>query len=156
MGLRGRPPKPTVLEIMQGRPGKRPLNKREPQPNRVAADIGAKPPDHLPESARKWWAYYGDILRDMRVLTEADLVALEGLALVTTQRIEQEANLAKAGPLYKTSTGYITISPQFFIVGQLRERELKLLREFGLTPSARTRVQTVAPQHKQNVFASLG
>ncbi|HZK10243.1 MAG TPA: phage terminase small subunit P27 family, partial [Clostridia bacterium] len=36
MATRGRKPKPTALKVLEGNPGKRPLNKNEPQPERKA------------------------------------------------------------------------------------------------------------------------
>ena len=75
------------------------------------------------------------------MITETDLVAMEALARTTTERVAQEEQLRKSGPLYKTKSGYIQVSPLFSVVSTLRERELKLLREFGMTPSSRTRVQ---------------
>ena len=46
----GRPRKPTVLKILEGNPGRRPLNKSEPE----YAPTVAKP-DDLSEVAAKWW-----------------------------------------------------------------------------------------------------
>src|SRR5262245_30387371 len=72
------------------------------------------------------------------------------LAKTTTERISQEEQLRKSGPLYKTTSGYIQVSPLFSVVSTLRERELKLLREFGMTPSSRTRVQVAREEKTQN------
>ena len=36
MAMRGRKPKPTALKVLEGNPGKRPLNKKEPQPEKKA------------------------------------------------------------------------------------------------------------------------
>ena len=36
MATRGRKPKPTALKVLEGNPGKRPLNDREPVPPRAA------------------------------------------------------------------------------------------------------------------------
>jgi P27 family predicted phage terminase small subunit len=148
MGLRGYATAPTALKILRGNPGKRALPKNEPMPAAVPQNIGETPPEHMPEAHRKWWVYYSDILRDMKVLTVADLVALENLAGATADRIAQEADLAKTGPLYKTTWGAVQISPLFNVVDRLKERELKLLREFGLTPSSKTKVQTVGGERK--------
>jgi P27 family predicted phage terminase small subunit len=148
MGLRGRPPKPSVIEIAEGCPGKRRLNLLEPKPAQITEEETHAPPEHLSEDAKKWWMYYATILRGLQVLTEADLIALENLAGATADRIANEANLAKTGPLYKTSWGEVRISPLFNLVAQLKDRELKLLREFGMTPSSRTRVQMTTDSKK--------
>ena len=42
--MRGPPPKPTYLRILEGNPSKRPLNRNEPQPPPVET---LDPPDYL-------------------------------------------------------------------------------------------------------------
>lgn len=142
MGLRGPAPKPSVIEMAEGYPGKRALNRNEPKPSGLTVAEAKKSfPKHMPTQYRKWWRYYAPILASIQVLTEADLISLEKLCRATGERVEQEEQLLKATPLYKSpKSGYIQVSPLFTIVQQLREQELKLLREFGLTPSSRTRV----------------
>ncbi|MEQ8198694.1 MAG: phage terminase small subunit P27 family, partial [Clostridiaceae bacterium] len=36
MAQRGRKPKPTAIKVLEGNPGKRPLNKNEPKPEKKA------------------------------------------------------------------------------------------------------------------------
>jgi phage terminase small subunit len=43
----------------------------------------------------------------------------------------------------------------FSVVSTLRERELKLLREFGMTPSSRTRVQVAREEGMEDLWAIL-
>ena len=47
--MRGPPPKPTYLRILEGNPSKRPLNRNEPQPPPVET---LDPPDYLGGHAR--------------------------------------------------------------------------------------------------------
>ena len=49
MATRGRKPKPTALKLLEGNPGKRPLNDREPVPPRAALKC---PAWLLPEAKR--------------------------------------------------------------------------------------------------------
>ena len=132
MGLRGPAPKPSTIERAEGYPGKRKRNTEEPQPTELtAAEVKRRCPKHLKGEERKWWRYYGELLTPLRVITETDLVAMEALARTTTERVAQEEQLRKSGPLYKSKSGYIQVSPLFSVVSTLRERELKLLRELG-------------------------
>ena len=143
MGLRGPAPKPTVLEIAQGCPGKRKPPAREPKPLEFSAsDLKRAPKGHNARE-RHWWRYYGEILGSMRVLTQADRTALATLATASAEREQNDAQLRKAGPIYQVPGGAVRVSPLFKVGSILRDRELKLLREFGLTPSARTRIQMV-------------
>ena len=143
MGLRGFPPKPSVIEIAEGCPGKRKLNAREPKPRELSAVDLKQIPPAFNEREVRWWKYYAKMMSPMRVLTEADRTALATLATASAEREENDEQLRKSGTIYRVPGGAVRISPLFKVGMALRDRELKLLREFGLTPSARTRVQTV-------------
>jgi P27 family predicted phage terminase small subunit len=147
MGLRGFPPKPTALKLIEGNPGHQRINKSEPRPDDLTPRIArSRYPKYLARDERRLWRYYAGLLASLRVLTEADLVGLEQMSRVTAERIRMEAILAKTGPLAKSKkTDTVYISPVWMVVQGLRDRELKLLREFGMTPSSRTRISVTGP-----------
>jgi P27 family predicted phage terminase small subunit len=156
MSLPGRTPKPSRIEAAQGFPGKRKPNPREPKPAELAASDLRRAPRGMDERERRWWHYYAGILGAMRVLTEADRTALATLATSSAERENNDEQLRKTGPIYKTPDGYIRVSPLFKCGSIMRQRELKLLQEFGLTPSARTRVSMVCePAAEQDLMAML-
>ena len=64
----GPAPKPTALKKLAGNPGKRPLNDREPQPERVAP----AQPRGLPSGAKEFWDAHVEKLEQLGVLTEVD------------------------------------------------------------------------------------
>ncbi len=146
----GRPRKPTAIKVLEGNPGHRPMNLLEPKPREIDEDrFACRAPKHLTHEQRRWWRYYGRQLAAMRVLTEADLMLLDQMAKITAELFSAEADLAKKGPLYRykrneEDPGYVQVSPVFIVTRQLREQLLKCLRECGLTPSARTRVNMIA------------
>ena len=51
MATRGRKPKPTALKVLEGNPGKRPLNELEPKPKKQAPSC----PSWLEPEAKKEW-----------------------------------------------------------------------------------------------------
>jgi P27 family predicted phage terminase small subunit len=140
MGYRGPIPKPTAMEILEGRPGHRPINRNEPKPRNVPP----KCPDHLDEKARKEWRRIVPILMRMRVLTEADGYALASLCQTYSTMVKAQEKLNEAGFLYKAPSGYVMQSPVLAVVNQCIETIVKLSREFGLTPAARSRVSTTS------------
>jgi len=71
--MRGPPPKPTYLRILEGNPSKRPLNRNEPQPPPVET---LDPPDYLGGHAATEWCRIVPGLSAMRLLTIADIPAL--------------------------------------------------------------------------------
>jgi P27 family predicted phage terminase small subunit len=142
MGYRGPTPKPSVIEIAEGCPGKRPVNRREPAPRTVAP----KCPPHLDELARKEWRRLVPVLRRMRVLTEADGIALGNLCQAYSTMITAQEKLNKMGLLYKAPSGYVMQSPLLGVVNQCVDTITKLTREFGLTPAARSRIIVNPPE----------
>ena len=136
MGTRGPIPKPTVIEIMEGRPGHRPVNWREPQPRAVAPRC----PDYLDARAKKEWRRLVPILQRMRVLTEADGIALGNLCQTYSTMLKAQEKLNELGILYKSPSGYVMQSPLLNIVSACVDTLNKLSREFGLTPASRSRL----------------
>ena len=137
MGERGPAPKPTSLVLLEGNRGKRPLNANEPKPR------AAKPkcPAYLDAIAVKEWKRLVPILSRMKVLTEADGIALANLCQAVSTMVKAQEQLTKNGVLYKTKSGYIQQSPLLGIVNSQVDIINRLCREFGLTPSSRTRIR---------------
>jgi P27 family predicted phage terminase small subunit len=55
--------------------------------------------------------------------------------------VKAQEQLNKSGVLYKTKSGYIQQSPLLGIVNSQIDIINRLCREFGLTPSSRSRIQ---------------
>jgi P27 family predicted phage terminase small subunit len=151
MGFRGPAPKPTAIKRLEGNPGKRKLNEAEPKPMMGAPEC----PDYLDDVAKKEWGRLTTILTAMRVLTEADYIALANLCQAYSTLMDAQRQLNKTGILYKTKSGYIQQSPLLGIIHTQTTIVNNLLREFGLTPSSRTRVAIAEPEKKPNRFAEL-
>src|SRR5437764_2229359 len=85
------------------------------------------------------------ILMGMKVLTEADYIALGNLCQAYSTLIEAQKHLNKGGILFKTPSGYIQQNPLLGIIRAQTNIVNGLLREFGLTPSSRTRIAIREP-----------
>ena len=150
-GQRGPAPKPTALKKLLGNPGKRKLNEAEPIPRSRLPHC----PDHLDQLAQKEWNRLVKILTGMRVLTEADYIALANLCQAYSTLIAAQIQLNKTGILYKTKSGYVQQSPLLGIITAQTTIVNNLLREFGLTPSSRTRIAVAQPADEHDEFAML-
>jgi P27 family predicted phage terminase small subunit len=146
MGLRGPAPRPTALRVLEGNPSKRPLNRSEPKPRAKTPPC----PDHLDELAKAEWKRLVRIIRHMRLLTEADYMALANLCQAYSRMVKAERKLAEAGLLYKTQSGYVQQSPLLSVINTSVETITKLCREFGLTPSSRSRIQLMSSEGAQS------
>lgn len=149
----GPAPLPSALKELRGNPGHRPLNKNEPKPKRVAPRM----PDNVKadEQARKHWKRIVPLLTTMRVLTEADGVALGNLCFDIAVLEQAQDKLRKSGLLIKSGRSQmIHANPLLAVVAATTDRVTKGLREFGLTPSSRSRLVTT-PIPKVNKWTEL-
>jgi len=133
--MAGRRPKPTHLKLLQGNPGKRPLNANEPKPPQELPP----PPDHLNEAAKEEWNRLGPQLVKLNLLSAIDRSAFAGYCVVYSRWVEAELMLAKTGPVFKAPSGYPQLSPYYTIANQCLAQMRQYLIEFGMTPSSRSR-----------------
>src|SRR5687768_3708732 len=86
---RGRKPKPTLLKILDGNPGKRPINESEPN----APDGVPDCPDWLDDEAKAEWARVIPELREMGLLSRADRPALAAYCTAWSRWVQAEAQV---------------------------------------------------------------
>ncbi|CAE6855302.1 hypothetical protein R75461_07676 [Paraburkholderia nemoris] len=138
--MRGRKPVPTALKLARGNPGKRPLPDAEPFPG-----LEVVIPDWLSPVARKHWPTIADPLRAAGLLTALDTTAL-GLyceAFVRWQYANEQ--IVKLGPVVVGAAGYPVKSPFVTVANTAYEQLSRMLVEFGMTPSSRSRVTATKP-----------
>ena len=136
MATRGRKPKPTALKILEGNPGKRPLNENEPVPPKGSV----KCPSWLEPEAKKEWKRLAPSLEAMGVLTQVDLTAFAGYCQAYARWREAEEFLTQHGSIFKTPSGYVQQVPQVSIAQQNLKIMQSFCSEFGLTPATRARI----------------
>jgi P27 family predicted phage terminase small subunit len=153
---RGRPRKPTEVKIAQGT-------------NRPDRDMSIKmnegipdPPGYLSPQALIHWDRMVAACRKVRTLTEADGDALAMLCLAFEEyrtadiivRDEGEIcrvkHVSKAG---EVSEGGAYQHPAVGIRTNAWKKIVKMLREFGLTPSARAGMKMAAHEKEENPIA---
>lgn len=152
MGMRGPAPKPTALKRLEGNPGRRPLNEREPQPAR-----GARPsaPKWLSEAARAEWRRVVRDLHDTGVLTTIDLAVLEGYCVSYARWRAAESVLATSPEVVESDKGNLYMNP-WLGVGRTALRDmLRFAQELGMTPSARSRLQVEREQTEDDLATAL-
>lgn len=136
MATRGRKPKPTALKVLEGNPGKRPLNEYEPVPPKGTIEC----PDWLEEEAKREWERLAPSLEAMGVLTTADLTAFAGYCQAYARWREAEEFISQHGSIFQTPSGYVQQVPQVSIAQQNLKIMQSLCAEFGLTPATRARI----------------
>ena len=135
MGKRGPASKPTNLKVLQGNPGRRPINEKEPK--FPIADEVPSPPSYLSTYAKKEWKRIAPLLHRNRLLTEADISILAGYCQAYNRWIEAEKLIRTYGYTSETDKGNIIQRPEVGIANKALDEMLKYAKEFGLTPSSR-------------------
>ena len=142
MGARGPAPKATNLKILEGNPGKRPLNGDEPTP-----ESGAVCPDWLSDKAKIEWGRLAPILESCGILTKADEDTLAAYcdALVNFKRCTKSL---ESGELVEDGK----INPMVRAQRNYAELLTKFGTRLGLSPSDRTSLK-VSPKIKASKWA---
>jgi P27 family predicted phage terminase small subunit len=151
----GPAPTPTAVKALKGNPGRRPLNTAEP----VTPQLSITPPDWMEgdELAKQFWHEIGNVVRAMNVAQESDRVALELLALCLSEVRRARDELDREGRVSSSMQGGEQPSAQFKIMKQMIAQAVAIMKEFGMTPAARSRVKTLAAgQKKSKLSAFLG
>jgi len=136
--------KPTALKLIMGNPGKRPINPREPKPENRIPD----PPECLTTVAAIEWMRVSEELGALGLLTGLDRAALAAYCQAYGRWVQAESAIAEmakrdlltGGLMIKTSNGNAIQNP---LVGTAHKAAADMVRyacEFGMTPSARSRI----------------
>ena len=136
LAQRGRKPIPTAIKVLEGNPGKRPLNTKEPKPKSKAP----KCPSWLETEAKKEWRRVAKQLEQLGILTEVDMAAFSGYCQAYARWKEAEEFISKHGTIVKTPSGYWQQVPQISIASNYLKIMSRFCEQFGLTPSARSRI----------------
>jgi P27 family predicted phage terminase small subunit len=143
--------------VLEGNPARRPLPANEPRPLPGEPEM----PKYLDREARREWKRLVPILLSMRVLSAADGLQLANLCQAYSILLQAHKAMRQAGKgggsglLMKTPGGYVQQSPLLGILNGQVEILNRISREFGLTPSARTRLEATAEPAIDSLEAKL-
>lgn len=133
-------PTPTKLKQLRGNPGQRKSNEKEPQ---LAAEIPQAPPHLTDPIAIAEWQRLTQLLYEVGVLAKVDANALALYCDAHAAYIEAKKDIAENGFNAITGTGSIIQRPSVGVFHRCRTDMLKILCEFGMTPSSRTKVSVL-------------
>lgn len=153
MGQRGTKPKPTALKLIEGNPGKRPLNVNEPKPKPKRPAC----PAWLNKEARKMWKRLAPELDRLGLLTVVDGEAFAAACQSYGIWAECEQILKAEGRtvLVATKAGEHEAARPEVAIGNAALKNFKMFcSEFGLTPSSRTGIH-IDKTEEQDAFREL-
>lgn len=102
-------------------------------------------PDWLSPEASKHWPAVAKQLHDAGLLTAIDVTALALYCESFARWKDANARIVKYGTVVKSPNGYPIQSPYLAIANKAQEQMTKLLAEFGMTPSSRSRCVATKP-----------
>lgn len=153
-----RPSKPTALKLIAGNPGKRALNKQEPDPTYLH-DL--TPPEWLAPDAAQVWSEMAPMAARSKLLTEVDVqafamgcVAIAGYRLATRRTgedgVKRKVATDEKGNALSDEDGNPVyagehLNPWALYQSMTFKQAMLVFDKFGMTPQARTRI-AVQPQ----------
>jgi P27 family predicted phage terminase small subunit len=146
-------PIPTALKLLRGNPGKRPLNKNEP----TFSDALPVAPEWLTKRAKDVFTLLATRLNEMGYASASHTEAL-ALAAMRQDEIEHCNRALARGYTFTVITDRggkaIKPRPEVAMRAEAARHLQSLLVEFGLTPSAATKI-VVPRRQKKNPFQAL-
>lgn len=134
--------RPTVIENLYGRPGKRPPPKDEPMPEGELGD----PPEQLTPAQQKIWAYYlGHSPKGLLTPLERGVLAVYVVAeSLFLQAVDLQAKRPMVTATATKAGTFPVVSPYLAIIRQYAAEMRGAAYELGFTPSARTKIKAKA------------
>jgi len=154
--MRGRKPKPTNLKVLEGNPGQRPLNKNEPKPRRQRPTC----PRWLSLEAKREWKRIVPELDRLGLLTVLDKAMLVCYCEAYAEYKDAKEKVATMGKVYPIrdelgNIKYLQQNPYVSIANKAFQQIKAACAEFGLSPSARGRIQIPGQQDEDEMESLL-
>ncbi|TCS82424.1 P27 family predicted phage terminase small subunit [Muricomes intestini] len=143
--MAGRKPKPTALKTLEGNPGKRKINKKEPIPGKGIPTC----PEWLLTEAKTEWERLTAVMDQMGVLTEVDRAAFAAYCQSYTRWKEAQEHIDSEWSTFETDKGYQQQAPWVGIANTNQKLMMQAASEFGLTHSARSRIVAGSTKNRE-------
>lgn len=135
--MRGRKPLPTAVKKLRGNPGNRHLNPDEPKPKSLTND----PPEHLSPGGKKYWKETVKLLEGIGILSELDADLLGLYSETKSKWVNAMKQIMENGYIVNAPSGFPVQSPWVQIANKAYDQLMKILPEFGFSPSSRSRIK---------------
>ena len=160
MATRGTKPTPLHLALVRGRP-----ERKMPKPGKAIEPPldEPTPPVHLSDEAKVEWGRIIAILVQLKMMTKIDRAALAAYCQAYGRWVQAERTLAgmaekdmlTRGLMIKTTGGNLIQNPLVGTANKAMADMVRYAAEFGMTPSARTRLQNPGSGASENPFEAF-
>lgn len=147
-------PKPLAIEDkeLRGNPGQRKLPSKEERVQQNILTEMPPPPDYLGDYGTKEWLRTGPNLVRMKMLGESDLPAFAAYCMNIELMINAQLDIKENGMQVMGHRGWVR-NPAIAAFGQASTAIRGFVSEFGLSPSARSRIRI--PKDDADVLSLL-
>lgn len=157
MATRGRKPKPSNLKVISGTDRADRRNEAEPQVSIAMPDA----PAHLCKEALVEWNRVCREMYDAGILSGLDRAGLAAYCQAYGRWVRAEESLARMaerdpvtnGLMIKTQSGNAIQNPLVGSANKAMADMMKYAAEFGMTPSARSRITALSRDEDDDPFA---
>ena len=96
--MRGRKAKPTKLKLLEGNPGKKKINKNEPEPDVCIPEM----PEWMSDEAKREYMIITPLLKTLGLISKVDKAAIVGYCEAWSHFKDAKALIKKEGLIYVT------------------------------------------------------
>lgn len=150
--MSGPPPKPTALRAIDGNRGKRATNKQEPDPEYLEA-TSLQSPAWLSERAKAVWDEIAPPLQKARLVAVIDVTLLAMCCEAVAQYRYAVSQVGDHAVLPAAAGKGEQVNPWMIVQSMSFKQAVVILRDFGVSPAARTRI---ALQPQMDLFGKGG
>jgi len=146
--MKGAKPKATVVKLITGNPGHRPLNAHEAKVRIVVPD----PPEMLtanPEALAEW-NRVTPLLAEVGLIAKLDRAIIAGYCMAWSRWIDCEKMLVTTGLIVKAPNGYPMYSPYFSASNKALDQVRQFSEQIGLSGSSRSRIKASEPDDESD------
>ncbi|WP_054917190.1 phage terminase small subunit P27 family [Pseudomonas sp. NBRC 111138] len=149
---RGRKPKPTAKKLLAGNPGKRALNKAEPEFSKIT-DVD--PPEWLSNRAAQMWRMVVPELLRENVVAITDLHNVEAFCVAYDNWRMAQESVQQHGIVVAGAQGGPIKNPALTAANETMRQIVTFGSMLGLDPASRTRLIGGNKEKETNEFANL-
>ena len=133
--------KATVIKLITGNPGRRPLNKQEAQPSVAVPG----PPELLKDEALHEWKRITPLLQEVGLIAKLDRALIAAYCKAWARWVECERMLETTGLIVKSPNGYPMYSPYLAAANKALDQLRMMSEQIGLSASGRSRIKAGQP-----------
>ena len=149
---RGRKPKPTAKKLLAGNPGKRALNKAEPEFSKIT---NVDPPEWLSDRACQMWRMVVPELLRENVVAITDLHNVEAFCVAYDNWRMAQESVQQHGIVVAGAQGGPMKNPALTAANETMRQIVTFGSMLGLDPASRTRLIGGNKERETNEFTQL-